>query len=67
MNVEQHWEAELQNEENAHSDSETSTHERCEELPDRDVHNDSESKRANMETRTEQGLSKYVKKHHPIE
>ena len=64
MNVELHSEAELQNEENSHFDSEISTHERYSELPERDVHNDSEVERPNMETRTEPRLSKYVRRHH---
>lgn len=67
VNVELHSEAELQNEENAHFDSEISTHGRDVELPDRDVHSDPESERSNMETRTKPRLSKYVKKHHPVE
>ena len=67
MNVELHSEVKLQNEENAHSDSEISTHERNVELPNRDVHSDPESERSNMEARTEPRLSKYVKKHHPAE
>jgi hypothetical protein len=65
VNVELHSEAELQNEENAQSDSEDSIHD--EEQPDNEVHSDPESKRSNMETRTEPRLSKYVKRHHPAE
>ena len=37
---------------NTHSNSKINTHERDVELPERDVHSDSEAKRSNMETRT---------------
>ena len=62
-----HLDAELQNEENAHSNSEVSTHERDVELPERDIHSDSVAERPNMETRIEPRLSKYVIRHHPAE
>ena len=52
---------------NAHSDSKISTHERDVELPDRDVHSDSDAERPNMETKTEPRLSKYLRRHHPTE
>ena len=52
---------------NVHSNSEISTHGRDDELPERDVHNDFEVERPNMETRTEPRLSKYVRRHHPAE
>ena len=67
VNAELHSDAELQNEGNAHSDSKISIHERDEELPDRDVNSDSNAKRANIETRTEPRLSRYVRRHHPVE
>ena len=67
VNVELHSEAELQNEEDAHFDSEISTHERDVELLDREVYSDPESERENMETRTKPRLSKYVKKHYLAE
>ena len=67
MNAKLYLEVELQNEENVHSNSEISMHERDVELPDRDVHSDSDAKRPNMEKRTERGLSKYVRRHHPTE
>ena len=65
MNAKLHLEAELENEENAHSDSKISTHERDVELPKRDVNNDSKDERPNMETRTKPRLSKYVRRHRP--
>ena len=49
------------------SDFENNTHERDEESPDRDMHNDSDAKRTNMETRKEPRLAKYVRRHHPVE
>ena len=67
MNVKLHLEVELQNEENAQFDSKISTHERDVELPKRDVHSDSKVERPNMEIRIEPRLSKYVRRHHPIE
>ena len=57
----------MQNEENAHSNSKISTHERDVELPDRDVHSDSDVERPNMEARTKSKLSKYVRRHHPVD
>ena len=59
--------AELQNEGNAHFDFEISTHERDVELPDKDVHSESNVERPNMEVRTKPRLSKYVRRHHLIE
>ena len=67
VNVELHSKSKLQNEENAHSDFEISTHERDVELSDREVHSDPKSERSNMEARIEPRLSKYVKKHHLAE
>ena len=67
MNVKLHSDAELQNEGNAHSDYEISAHERDVELPNRDVHSDSNAERPNIETRTKPRLSKYVRRHHPAE
>ena len=52
MNAELHSKAKLQNEENAHSNSEVSKHGRNAELLERDVHSDSEVERPNMEIRT---------------
>ena len=46
-------------------DSKISIHERDVEIPDRNVHSDSEAGRQNEETRVEPRLSKYVKRHHP--
>ena len=65
MNVELHSEVKLQNEEDAHSESEISTHDRDIELPNREVQSDPEPESSNMEIRTEPRLSKYVKRHHP--
>ena len=62
--IELHSGVELQNEVEAHSDSEISVHERDVELPDRNVHSDSEVERPSEETREEPRLSKYVKRHH---
>ena len=67
MNVDLHSAAKLQNEGNAHSNFEISTHERDEELPGRDVHSESDAERPNIEIRTEPRLSKYVIRHHLIE
>ena len=65
--VEFHLGAMLQNEENAHFDSEISTHGRNAEIPMRDVHSDTEAERQNAITRTKPRLSKYVKIHHPTD
>ena len=43
--VKLHSRAKLQNEENAHSNSEISTHERDAKIPNRDVHSDTEAER----------------------
>ena len=67
VNVKLHLDAEPQNIRSAHSDSEISTHERDEELPDREVHSDSDAKGPNRESRTKRRLAKYVRKHHPTE
>ena len=67
MNVELHLDAKLQNEENAHSDFEVSTHDRGVELVERNMHSDSKSERPSVETRTESRLSRYVRKHHLAE
>ena len=67
MNVELHLDAELQNEGNPHSYSKISAHERDVELPNRDVHSDSDAKRSNTKTRTKPRLSKNVRRHHPTE
>ena len=58
-----HLDADLQNEVEAHSDSEISVHERDVEIPNRDVHSNSKVERPNEETRVEPILSKYVKRH----
>ena len=65
--TELHLDAELQNGGVAHSDSRNSTHERDAKILDRDIHSDSEVKRKNEETRVDPRLSKYVKRHHPID
>ena len=67
MNVELHSDVELQNVGNAHSDYKISTHERNVELPERDVHSNSNVERPNIETRIEPRLSKYVRRHHLVE
>ena len=67
MNAKLHSDAELQNEENACSNSEISTYERDAKTPGRDVHSDTEAERQNVVTRTEPRLSKYVKRHHPAD
>ena len=64
MNFELHSDVKLQNLGSAHFDSENRTHERDEELPNRDVHCDSDAERTNMETRTKLRLAKYVRRHH---
>ena len=51
MNVKLHLDVELQNEENIHFDSKISTHERDEELPNKNVHSDSDVERPNIEIR----------------
>ena len=56
---------ELQNIDNAHSNSENSTHEENEELPNGDMHGNLDAARNNMETRKEPVLAKYVRRHHP--
>ena len=61
MNTELHLDVEPQNVENAHSNFEISTHENDEELSDRDMHNDFDAKRRNIETRIEPRLEKYVR------
>ena len=60
-----HLDAELKNEVEAHSNSKISIYERDVELPNRDVHSDSQVERPNAETRAKPSLSKYVKRHHP--
>ena len=60
-----HVEAKLQNEEDAHSDSEIRTHGRNAETYERDVHNDIEAERQIARPDTEPILSKYVRRHHP--
>ena len=67
MNAELHSDAKLQNEGNAHSNYEISTHKRDAETPNRDAHNDTKYERQNTITRTEPRLSKYVKRHHLVD
>lgn len=67
VNAELHLEAELENEESAHSEPEISTHNNNEGLPDEDMQSEPEPESSNMETRTEPRLSKYVKRHHPAD
>ena len=59
--------AELQNEVNAHSNSKVSTFGRYIETPDRDAHSDTEAERQSARPRTKPILSKYVRRHHPID
>ena len=63
--TELHSGVELQNEFDAHYDSKISVHERNVEIPNRDVHSDSEVERPNEEMKAKPRLSKYVKRHHP--
>ena len=65
LETELHSDAKLQNERVAHSDSKVSVHERDVEIPDRNIHSDSEAERKNEETRAQPRLSKYVRRHHP--
>ena len=67
MNIELHSEAELQNEEDAHSKPAISTHDNNEELLDGDVQSEPEPESSNMKTRTKPRLAKYVKRHHPTD
>ena len=67
VNVKLHSDAKLQNEGNAHFDSEISARERDVELIDRNVQSDFDAERPNMETRKKPRLSKYVRRHHPKE
>ena len=67
MNVKLHSDDKLQNEENAHSDSKISTHERDAKTPNKDVHIETKAERQNTVTRTKPRLSKYVKRHHPTD
>ena len=67
VNVELHSEAELQNEESAHSEPKISTRNNDEELPDGDMQREPEPESSNMEIRTKPRLSKYVKRHHPTD
>ena len=62
-----HLDAELQNIDNAPSDSENSTHEENEKFPDGDMHDNSDIEQNNMEIRKEPILAKYVRRHHPKE
>ena len=59
-----HLDAELQNIGNAHLDYENNTHERNEELPDGDMHGNSDAERTNMETRKEPRLEMYVRRNY---
>ena len=63
-NVKLHLGANLQIEENAHSDFQVSTYGRDIETLDRDAHSDSEAKRQSPRPRTEPILFKYVRRHH---
>ena len=65
VKLQTHVEAELQNEEDAHSDSEIRTHGRNAETCEWDVHSDTEAKRQIARLNTEPILSKYVRRHHP--
>ena len=65
--VELHLTIELQNEENAYSNFEISTHGRDVETPNRDAHSDTKAERQSVRSRTEPILSKYVRRNHPID
>ena len=65
MNAKLHSDAKLQNTGNTHSNFENSTHEGNGELPNKDMHGDSNAKRNNMEIMKEPILEKYVRRHHP--
>ena len=69
MNVElqMHSNVELQNVENSHSDFENSQHEGNKEIPNENMHEDSDFERDNMQTRKEPVLAKYVRRHHPTD
>ena len=67
VNAELNSDYKLQNDGNAHFDSKINTHERDEELPDRDVHSDFDAERPKIETRTKPRLSKYVRRNYPTE
>ena len=69
MNAElqMHSDVELQNIENVHSDSKNNQHEGNEEIPDENMHEDSDSERNNMQIRKEPVLEKYVRRHHPAD
>ena len=62
-----HSDAELQNIDNAHLDSQDNTHEENEEFPDGDMHDNSDAEQNNMETRKELVLAKYVRRHHLVD
>ena len=62
-----HLDSELQNIENAHSNSKNRKHEENEELPDGDMHGNLDAERNNMETRKEPVLAKYVRRHHLVD
>ena len=67
VNAKLHSDVELQNEGNAHSNSEINTHERDKNSPNRNVHSDSDAERPNIETRTKPRLAKYVRRNLPAE
>ena len=66
-NVELQSRDKLQIEENAHFDSEVSTYGRDTETPDKDVHSDIEAEWQSARPRTKPILSKYVRRHHPVD
>ena len=65
--TELHLGAELQNEENAHSNFDISKYGRDVETLDRDAHSDIKAERQSVRSRTDLVLSKYVKRHHPTD
>ena len=67
MNVKLHSWSKLHNEENAYFDSKISTHGKDVEIPERDAHSDTKAKRQSAKPRTQPILSKYVRRHHPID
>ena len=62
-----HSDAKLQDTGNARLDLVDSTHEENEEFFDGDMHDNSDAKRNDMETRKEPVLEKYVRIHHPVD
>ena len=66
-NAKIHSSAELWNGENVHFYFEVSTYGRDIETPNRDAYSDTEVERQSARPRTEPILSKYVRRHHPVD